>query len=401
MDAMEGITMSEANEQVKTALASAGEKAPRKRPGRPIAGGADADGVWKALTEKFLGDSKFKTKNGLPGIPYALKEIIIHLKEAWSDYSDEVLACDSADEAPKTWDWCWDKAAEFCTVILDDVHCSNAAGMLRALGAVCDLFGKKEAVKEYMEAEASTACGPLEPSYAIKKHGIKLSDLLKCRDYIRAKKREDANTPDTLRILGWGDVLLSILLNESGVQPGIEHLRPAFVNDLDLLTGEDLPQPESSHVGQEGVLYLWNSTTKSHDAVRLTSAEAKAAIAWAFAQREGGKTGDRFLPRRLSVETILSRLSKGPLSVPLKGRQLKMDHVYTVMMTHLYAEVLLALEKVSVPQEHHFHILTKTVFPSLLEASLPDLVYPPAGRPVQPEDLVKEGVACPGAASSS
>jgi hypothetical protein len=62
-------------------------------------------------------------------------------------------------------------------------------------------------------------------------------------------------------------------------------------------------------------------------------------------QRDTAVHMERLLPRRLSVDVILRRLSKGPLKTSLKGKTLTGAAAHTAWTTHAFKDALDALDK--------------------------------------------------------
>lgn len=328
----------------------------RKRSGRPALGGRGQD-AWKALTACFLQDASAKTKNGLPGIPYRVKAVISGIRSVWSCH----VSGNDSDEAPTSWSWMAEKQADIIRSIQSDVYCVSAEHYLASLAEACDWLGRRTSntpigedvapinlftthvVAEYKLAAKAVVTTPCSTNSAFRSNALVYEDLIGLRDHIRALRKQDTVNPDTLRLLGWGDVVLSVM-----VPPSLTDERNhAILADPELLNTMLVTTAPGEYTGQCAVLHHNTYSIgipKLHKVFSIDDPESRAALAWGFAQRDGAKDVKRFLPRRLTVDTLLRRLCRGALKSVMKDKVLTLAHIQTVVVSEHFKDAMIALE---------------------------------------------------------
>lgn len=386
-------------------MAAKVEPVPRKRSGRPAVGGrAEA---WTPLLKTILEEQQVKTKNGLPGVPYTLSKQLGCLKNVWHAY---VPGADR-EAGPSDFRWLATSVDAIVDGILCDSYCPVKDAYLEALAATCDMFGKRGCMehiaedaappalftpavaKTYRDAAALNTHRPYHASYTYLKNGIDLAGLVTLVKRVREMRADLTASPDSLRVLGWADVVLSMLVvTEEGGRALLAAYRPDFVDAL-LMAGS--PEEAKAAVGQYSITCAGTLYTPAGREFELDPA-SKQAVAWAWTQRAdavGGRKPHRLLPRRLTVNAVLRKLCLGPLKPVLGGRVLTLALVQTSLASAMFKDALAAMEatmaRYSAPDTVDPNvILSAGVYPSS-SARLPALVLPPL-RADSAEQLVAE-----------
>lgn len=355
-------------------------KEDRKRSGRPTVGGKGE--AWNALLRVFLEDGNVKTKNGLPGVPYSVRATMAAVKMVWSEYAPGV----TSGSAPTDWLWLATSADSIVAAITGDVYATaESSRYLHALADVCSVLARRTSNAHVTDAQApcvlftedlqgkyraaAQAGSPmsLHASPCVLHHHVSYADWQRVQQAViqmQTKQREEGPeakgfSPETLRLLGWADCALSLMLPMRDGEAPLDvayHALPSmqaeglFVDSLVVVrTGEPLPPK-----GVYNTVELDRATkvasltlgAGSVSAVKVAlSDHAAAALEWVMGQRETAVHMERLLPRRLTVDVILRRLSKGALKPSLKGKVLTGGAALMAWTTHAFADALDALDK--------------------------------------------------------
>lgn len=391
-------------------------KEDRKRSGRPTVGGKGE--AWDGLLYVFLTDGTVKTKNGLPGVPYSVRATLAALKTVWSDYAPGV----TSGSAPTDWLWLATSADSIIAAITGDVYAtSESSKYLHALADVCAVLARRASNAHVSDAQAppvlytaelqgkyraaADAGSPmsLHASPCVLHHHVSFADWKRLYDTVaslRAKHHEDGPegkefSPEAMRLLGWADFAMGMLLPQAddGRAPlDVAHATlPSLQSDgllVDSLvvvkSGEALPAKGAFNtvemvdaVTKTAVLTL-GAGTSSPVRVELAPRTA-AALTWVMGQREGAAHMERLLPRRLCVDVILRRLSRGALKSSLKGKVLTGSAALTAWTTHAFADALDAVDKAmskyTLAAVDPICVLQRAVYPRIASA-VPPLILP-------------------------
>lgn len=311
----------------------------RKRAGRPTVGGRGA--IWDQLQQAFINTDSTRTKNGLPGVPYTVKHALTRLKGVWSNYGPNV----QPGMAPTDWCWLVDYTIDIVSAVKRDLDAANDAQSLflsladavRVLrvsglgGGSTFTLAAPAAESAYKDAAASCEIVSLQPVPALLSNYIGWQDWLRVRDYVE-KLMKNANSPENARLLGWTRYVLSLLL------PPIEDSTAVPVHVLypgvsDSLTVFDVNMQECSITVKEGVKAI------------IVPPSVQAALQWAVTTRDASSKRERLLPRRLTTDSLLSRVSRGLLKGILKGKDLSIRCCEAAWTTHAFSATLDALDK--------------------------------------------------------
>lgn len=399
-------------------------KEDRKRSGRPTVGGKGE--AWDGLLHVFLSDGTVKTKNGLPGVPYSVRATLAALKTVWSDYAPGV----TTGSAPTDWLWLATSADSIIAAITGDVYATaESSKYLHALADVCAVLARRtsnahvtdvqapsvlytpELQGKYRSAADAGSPMSLHASPCVLHHHVSFADWKRLHDAVaalRAKHAEDGAaaegakegySPEAVRLLGWTDFVMGMLLPqaEGGAPLDVAHATlPSMQSDgllVDSLVvvkaGEPLPAKghfntvEFDRTAQKAVLTL-GAGSASPVRVEL-SPRCSAALVWVMGQRENAAHMERLLPRRLSVDVILRRVSRGALKGGLKGKVLTGGAALTAWTTHAFAEALdavdKAMERYSLAAVDPVTVLRRAVYPRIASA-VPPLLLPGDDVPV-------------------
>lgn len=353
-----------ASEAVVTASVPgvAGNK--RKRNGRPCVGGKG--GSWTALLSFFQYDIKAaKPKNGLPGVPYTLKNTISALKTVWTLYMPDAV---DRSAAPEQWRWMVDSADGIIEKIMGDVYTPGAGKLLQALSDACSMLAKRDpelmlshvtdeqaplelftqaVIDKY--AKAAQACSPTVLTLAdpAMKNFVSYTDVQRLRERMSELERVPDQNADTLRILAWGHLVLEFSSPADGVPDSIRippRIKTDFLNNLLIDRGKPLDK-DANTVAQVGEDVILTVRKNASPYMRKLEGKAKALMSWALAQRAGADHLERLLPRRLNTDRILRRLSKGPLKPALEGRTLTAAGLRSAWVSHHCRDVLQSVEE--------------------------------------------------------
>lgn len=382
----------------------------RKRSGRPCVGGKGE--VWDQLLQVFLHESHTRTKNGLPGVPYTIKNTLSALKSVWSDYVPDV----TAGTAPTDFLWISTCADHLIHAITSDVYATADSGkLLHALADAAAVLAKRTSVDHVTDVQAPQVLYPpelqakyraaamagspmqLHPSPCTLYHYVRFSDMHRIMQTVQEMRKDSTLSPEAARLLGWGQFVLTLLLPMQGgaapldVQMGLEEgscidsLR-VWKDKQAAQMDKELPLIDLNRQTKEGYVLLGGASYG-------LSPEAVDAFEWVYSQREGAMHMERLLPRRLSADVILRRLSKGPLKPLLKGKLLTVKAMRTAWTTHAFHDVLQALDARLEAMNLHcvdpLTTLSRAVLPRTL-ASLPTLYFP--GDDVPASALVVGGL---------
>jgi hypothetical protein len=398
----------------------------RKRSGRPTVGGKGE--AWDSLLSVFLADGSVKTKNGLPGVPYSVRSTLTAVKIVWSDYAPGV----TAGSAPTDWLWLATSADAIIAAITGDVYATGESSRyLHALADVCAVLARRTSSAHVTDAQApvvlytaelqgkyraaAEAGSPmtLHASPCVLHHHVAYPDWVRLYDAVaqlQAKQRQEGPegkefSPETLRLLGWADFAMGMLLpmrdGEAPLDvtwatlPGMSG-EGLLVDSLVVAkTGEPLPTRgvyntvEYDRATQTAAITLAAGTA---GATRLDlSPRVAAALVWVMGQRESAVHMERLLPRRLTVDVILRRLSKGALKPSLKGKVLTGNAALVSWTTHAFATALDALDKsmslYKLDAVDPISVVQRAVYPRIASAIPPLLM---AGDDVPAAALVAE-----------
>lgn len=373
----------------------------RKRSGRPVLGGKG--GSWDALVQCILADAHTpKPKNGLPGIPHAVRALIAHLKLVWSNYVPHV----DVTLAPTDFRWMATAQDGILAALRKDskLKADTAHDMLKALHDACTYLRDRvngewiawaDAPRElytdavlqaYKEAVEDTKGKMLAPPPSFLRHMITFDDMCAMQTFLHAMRTEGAANPDTLRMLGWAEVVLACWIPEDKGDIPLA-MRAAMVTpNTDILNSMTIARANEPNVGsmadptvpalptlietvsasEDGVQHL--EIVSGHGKLRMPlEGKFKAIMRWALAQRAHAPSGERLLPRRLNSDTILRRVSRTVLSKYLgEDRILSTAILRSAWVTHHCAAVLSALET-ALPLDcvdSPLHILSHGLIPS-------------------------------------
>lgn len=350
-----------ANEAIATSGVPgvAGNK--RKRSGRPCVGGKGNS--WNTLLSFFQHDVKAaKPKNGLPGVPYTLKNTVSALKTVWTLYMPDAV---DRSASPEQWRWLVDSSDGIIEKIMGDVYTPGAGKLLQALSDACALLAKRTTgdyvtdeqaplelftqavVDKY--AKAAQACSPTVLTLAdpAMKNFVSFADVQRLRERMSELERVPDQNADTLRMLAWGHLVLEFCSPADGVPDSIRippRVKTDFLNNLMIDRGQPLDKDVNT-VAQVGGDILISVRKNAHPYVRKLEGKAKALMNWALSQRTGAEHLERLLPRRLNTDRILRRLSKGPLKPALEGRTLTASGLRSAWVSHHCREVLQSVEQ--------------------------------------------------------
>lgn len=371
---VEGVTMEQSLQEVSVAAATAtSTTGKRKRSGRPVVGGGDkkdsaSAASWTALLNVFQHDVKAaKTKNGLPGVPYTLKNTLAALKMVWSMYTPGV----DATQPPTEWTWLVGSAGGIIEKIMADVYNPGTGKLLAACGEACAMLAKRSN-EEYVKnaeapveiytqevcdkyAHAAHACSPTALSLPdpVMKNFVDYTDLCLLKERVADQftgrvRTEHSDNAETMRLMGWAMLVFAFSLPEDAVpdnacQP--KSIKTEFLNTLCIAKGGgdiDKDVNTVSKLGEDIILTLRKATVPQ---VRKLEGEQKKMVEWALEQRSGAEHLDRLYPRRLHTDKALRRLSKGPLKDVLAGRTLTAAGLRAAWVTHHCRDVLAAVEQ--------------------------------------------------------
>jgi hypothetical protein len=385
--------------------------ASKKRSGRPCIGGRGES--WDKLLACFQEDAAMKTKNGLPGVPYALKSMLAHLKYVWTSYVPDV----DIAIAPTEWRWLADKAPAITERIVKDVYSTGVKfKYLAALAQAVKLLGRRTSSVHVTDAEApvgaftaevhetyaaaSKAAAPpkLHPAPTQTQNFVKLSQLRELHAYVRKLRVAKETGSETARLYGWADVVFSVSLYDTP----LNMYASAASAKLDLLN--TLVMDHKSHAdpavptpaadvakhntisgdrsitlrrGVDGAPVVW--TPKEED--------GREALDWAWRQRaEGADHLERFLPRRLSVDHILKRMCRtAALKKIMGGRVLTSELLRTAYVTAAFESSLDALhasvDRLRLHAVDPLLVLSHGLYPRTLGIDRDAIAFPPAITP--------------------
>lgn len=315
----------------------------RKRAGRPAVGGRGA--IWDQLVTALVSAGK-PTKNGLPGVPYSVKNTVARLKVVWSTFVPGV----EPGVAPTDWAWVSSNPAELAHAILCDLRTPDSAH--RLLEALADAVRVLHPAEEETEALYRSASRrgtplPLQPVPAVMDNFVAWPDWLRIVGHVNALAARPDNSPEAGRLLGWGRFVLMTLVPESAggtpldVMPGGGPGATCLADVLCLSTRPGEPRADNKvTVDKHGVLCMPGTA----EVMQLGPA-AQACISWALKTRESADHMERLLPRRLTADSVLARLSKGLLKGVLKGKVLSVRGCRLAWTVSAFAATLREIDK--------------------------------------------------------
>ena len=348
----------------------------RARAGRPAVGGRGV--IWAELQDAFMSVNSLRTKNGLPGVPYTVKATIGHVKHTWSTYVPGV----DPGVAPTDFTWLVAAPATLSAAVLRDVRrASSTPAILTALADTVRVLRAKlqgttfgeEHEEVYRSAATEGVAMPLHPSRGLLSNSIVYEDWQRVRSYLdsyvethetraAAGATEDTTrpkvSPEALRLAGWGRVVLTFLM------PPPEH--PALAPwDAVVTSGPYRTATQDCSVDSVRLRVtppsLSSSASPEIDPVRMVvnydgsvclpgsvtplegTPTTKRTLLWALRTRESAEDGDRLLPRRLTSNGVLERLSRGLLRDVLRGKILSVQGCQAAWTTHAFQATLAAL----------------------------------------------------------
>jgi len=389
-------------------------KEDRKRSGRPTVGGKGE--AWDGLLQVFLSDGTVKTKNGLPGVPYSVRATLAALKIVWSDYAPAV----TTGSAPTDWLWLATSADAIIAAITGDVYATaESSKYLHALADVCSVLARRTSNAHVTDAQAppvlytpelqgkyraaADAGSPmsLHASPCVLHHHVAFSDwkrLYAAVEALRVNKYGEGHegkecSPETLRLLGWADFIMGMLLPQAEDKAPLDVMHSTLASmqsdgllvDSLVIVKPGEPLPPKGHINAveydkaaQKVTLTLNAGSPGAVKVEL-SPRTTAALLWVMGQREGAMHMERLLPRRLSVDVVLRRLSRGVLKASLKGKVLTGAAALTAWTTHAFADALNALdasmERYTLASVDPITVLQRAVYPRIASA-VPPLILP-------------------------
>ena len=324
--------------------AAVGVGEPYKQAGRAPLGGADR-AVWEALAEKLA--QGVKTKNGLPGIPYAIKEKVQTLKAVWSEFE----AGAGTAHSPVGWEWLVTDAelrADRISKHLWPGKENHAPDYLSVLAYVTQSLYPEHAASYTAYNSAYLACTPVPHCLtpAERSHWVSWPDWLRIKDHVDALFAAPDNGPELTRLLGWCRCLFALLCHPSLVQWEAPHGQA--YSALDKLTLCLTDEPNSATVfpclvTRPGTPVRYELYTGFEERVYSLGRET-SPFAWARSMRSNMVEGERLLPRRSTADGLLHRLSVGPLATLLRGRILTVRGARLARCSHELKHVMTALD---------------------------------------------------------
>lgn len=379
----------------------------RKRSGRPCVGGKGE--LWDGLLQVFLSESHARTKNGLPGVPYAIRNTIGHLKMVWSEYVPGV----ATGTAPTDFLWIATAADAVIDRITSDIYATaDCSKYLHALADAAAVLSKRSSSAHVTDIQAPQVLYPpelqakyraaavagcprsLHPTPCTSFHYVHYMDLLRLQDAVRTMHNTEGLSPETARLVGWGNFVMTLLLPvQDGAAPlhmqmggdcFLDELR-VWKHDAAGMAAEGVPVIKVDRQGDTAMLVKGTFTYE-------LSCVARKALQWVYEQRDGAVHMERLLPRRLTADTVLRRLSKGPLKGLLKGKLLTVKGITTTLTTYMLDDVLTMLDSrlkaLQLADVDALDILTHGVYPSTVKG-IPALFFP--GDEVPASALVVTG----------
>jgi hypothetical protein len=407
----------------------------RKRSGRPCVGGRGE--LWEALTQLMLFETDSRTKNGLPGVPYAMKHTLMALKEVWTRYAPGVRL----GVPPLDCVWLAASADAMVPAILTDVYLApgECRRYLQALVDVTTVLSRRTSqewitdahapralftpalISRYAQAVLEATPAPLHPTPCLAQHYVSWADverLYGAAQEMLAGAVELKLGPDTVRALGWGRFVLALFMPVPGVDNGAP---PHVTYGRDVLNQLRVAKPGSSSSSsssaeamdtegeeEEGVpppracVFLACDVARKEAwlevpgvvpslpprRVPLTGPATEAAL-WVWLQRESAVHGERLFPKRVTSDVILKRLSRA-MPAHLHGRVLTSMGLHTAWVTHAFHDVLALLQARTQTLQlagcDAPALLTTAVYPATV-AALPRLCFP--GDDVHADDLLR------------
>lgn len=395
----------------------------RKRSGRPCVGGKGE--LWDAITHLMMFETDCRTKNGLPGVPYAMKHTMAALREVWTRYAPGV----KLGVPPLDCVWIASAADAMIPAISTDVYLSlsDALRFLQALADVSAVLCRRTSEEwitdahapramftpavtaKYAAAIASARPSALHPTPSQKQHFICWADVERLYGTVEsmlANAVEHKLGPDAIRTLGWGRFVLALFMPFPGPDNGaplhvtfgmdvLNHLHvwkqtraSAAGMEVEPAPGTEEPAdvaPASVTVPflycdvprGEAYLELPSQLGRPVARVQLQGKIAEAAL-WVWLQRESAIHRERLFPKRVTTDIVLKRLCK-QLQPYVHARTLTAMGLHTSWVTHAFAEVMDLLDvKVRALQLGGCDILPvlqTAVYPSTI-SSIPRLCFP-------------------------
>lgn len=382
-----------------------GEK--RKRSGRHKVGGKGDS--WTALQNFLQLDATgVKPRNGLPGVPYVIKNMVAALKTVWSLYTPDI---DPA-KAPAHWKWIALQHKEITAKIMGDVYTPGASKLLQALADVSSMFAKRASVTHIKDEEApvdmftaeviegysqaAQACNPsvLALSNPLMTNFVPLENLQDIKARIAELMTNPAITADDLRMLNWGGLVMELSLPSEGVPDSIRvhpSLKTDILNTIVLDKGKALDKDVNSiaQVGDDLVLSFRRGVSTPY--IRKLEGQAKTLMQWALAQRASADHLEHLYPRRLNTDRILRRLCKSALKPFTGGRVLTSNNIRSAWVSYHCRDVLASVEqhmldKPGLEKTSPLQVLAYGVLPKHVDG-LKKFTVPPV-KAATAEDLV-------------
>lgn len=376
----------------------------RKRSGRPCVGGKGE--VWDNLTAVVVELSEIRTKNGLPGVPYALKNTINALREVWTDYAPGARA----GVAPHDFLWISSAAESMITAINTDIYLdsSDCARFLQSLSDVAEILSRRTSSEWLTDAQAPVAlytpeliaryaaaaaqCSPLSlhPTPSLKTHFVCWEDVERvhtaCQDML-ARAVENKLGSEATRTLGWASLVFTVCAPHPGRDNGAPLTTIAGTDVLNTLKVWKLADKTRVVAGDSPFLVcdsaLRTATIGIPNAQGVYthynySGAAADAFLWAWMQRETSVHGERLLPKRVTADVILRRASK-VLSAYLHDKTLSTTGIHIAWTTWAFQDVLALLQQrihtLQLADCDALSLLRTAVFPSTVSAT-PRLCFP-------------------------
>ena len=394
----------------------------RKRSGRPCVGGKGE--LWDAITQLMLFETDCRTKNGLPGVPYAMKSTMAALREVWTRYAPGVRL----GVPPLDCVWIASAADTMIPSILTDVYLDlpDAMKFLQALADVSAVLSRRTSEEwitdahapramftpavtaKYVAAIAAARPRSGHPSPSQKQHFVCWADVERLYATVEnflANAVEYKLGPDAIRTLGWGRFALAMFMP----LPGPDNGAPVHVtygrdvlNHLHVWKGTRA-LPTTAAMEEEGAAdaevapagvtvpflycdvprreaYLELPAVHASDAptrVQLQGSTAEAAL-WVWLQRESSVHRERLFPKRVTTDIILKRLCK-QLQPYVHGRTLTAVGLHTSWVTHACQDVMALLhtrvQTLQLAECDVTAVLHTAVYPSTV-SGIPRLCFP-------------------------
>lgn len=366
----------------ESAAAEVPASAPVKKPtGRPCLGGNDT-AIWTSLRDKCLGAQPHKTKNGLPGVPYEIKNLITDVKTVWSTYTPDV----ETGSSPSEWSWIATKRAAIIESLLHHPHlkCDDVYRLLSSLLRVVTVLTRddpsnfpSEVGTEYAEAldliKTSMDLHTMSPAEIF--HHVTYADWIRIRDHVvtawklardslknadistpsSASKPPKTASPEMARNLSWAGLALWLLVPDADSSRAPLVPRDGSSIFLDALTYVTYEKGMEDITTTKPLLFCSIDAEHKDWYVRIPNKPEPLAfkgldqtlVDMLIYAVKGLDFNTRVFPKRLTVTTLFQRLSRSSvLKKTLDGIVLNVKDLEIAWVTHVFHDTLPAvLEK--------------------------------------------------------